>query len=222
MYSVDDKSLPASLTPFQSGLKSASASTTSLDATNPSFSQARAAADSHATVDSTNVRDTLATPTISRTPSNATGGDLAGAGYRAAEAYVRPSPLRTAGRLLSHGFDLRGATFSLALRCDEGVAPATATADGNAPTEVFLPEFHFPPADLRVEVSSGRWSVATDDADNGMGLVQRLRWWHGAGEQNLRVFGVKRKLGGADASAEGEDDVGYLEQCGQTARCGVM
>ncbi len=52
-------------------------------------------------------------------------------GYRAAESFVRPAPIATAGSLASYGFDLRRCEFSLAIQ-----APRAAGAE--APTVVFL------------------------------------------------------------------------------------
>ena len=125
-------------------------------------------------------------------------------GYRAAEAYVRPSPIAVVGDTTSYGFDLRNAVFRLALESKNA-----ATED--VPTEVFLPEFHFPRDNVDVEVSSGKWTISVDDADGG--LIQRLRWIHGAGKQNLKVKGVQRRQGMALGK---EEEEGYLEQCRQS------
>ena len=91
----------------------------------------------------------------------------------------------------------------------------TATTE-DTPTEIFLPEFHFPRENSEVEVSGGRWSISVDDTDGG--LIQRLRWWHGKGEQTLTVKGVKRRQGIAMGK---EEEEGYLDQC-QQSRCTVM
>ena len=91
----------------------------------------------------------------------------------------------------------------------------TATTE-EAPTEIFLPEFHFPRENTEVEVSGGKWSISVDDADGG--FIQRFRWWHGKGEQALTVKGVKRRQGIALGK---EEEEGYLDQCQQT-RCAIM
>ena len=170
---------------------------------------------------------------MSSTPS-ITNPEIAAGGYRAAEASVRPKPIYTNGKLGAYTFDLRNCVFTLALSCPATEAPAArdpkpkasthddaseTQPDEGAPTEIFLPEFHFPRDRAQVEVSSGRFSIGIDRADCGLGLVQRLRWWHGAGEQNIKITGIKRRLGVAMGKEEEEE--GYLDQCRQTA-CTTM
>ena len=99
--------------------------------------------------------------------------------------------------------------FTFSLQCN---SPAT----DDAPTEIFLPEFHFPRSNTSIEVSSGKWTISVDDMDGG--LIQRLRWYHGAGNQNITVKGVQRKQGMALGK---EEEEGYLEQCKQKG-CSVM
>lgn len=131
-------------------------------------------------------------------------------GYRAAEAYLRPSPIYVNGTLDGHLFDLRNCTFTLTLTAEM----ATAT---DSPTEIFVPEFHFPEDKAVITVSGGKWEVDQHDIQ-GVKL-QRLLWWHAEGEQNIKVQGVKRQPGTyADPS---EDDVSYFEQC-QRGQCIVM
>lgn len=84
------------------------------------------------------------------------------------------------------------------------------------PTEIFLPEFHFPRDNTSVEVSSGKWTISVDDADGG--LIQRLRWQHGTGQQSMTVKGVQRRQGMALSK---EEEEGYYEQCKQN-RCSPM
>lgn len=130
-------------------------------------------------------------------------------GYRAAEAFVRPWPDAVHGSVTSFGFDLRSCTFTLQL-----TAP-TSTTD-TAPTEVFLPEWHFPATGTAVEVSGGKWAISVEDE------VQKLKWWHAEGDQAMTVKGLVRKLGTPTAN-EGEE--GYLEQCqsqGWNVNCAVM
>lgn len=99
----------------------------------------------------------------------------------------------------------------MALECEE------ATTE-DAPTEIFLPEYHFPGDATEVEVTSGKWAISLDDADGGM--IQRLRWWHDEGKQSLTAKGVKRKQN-ASLGQDEEAPPGYLEQCWQSG-CDVM
>lgn len=112
--------------------------------------------------------------------------------------------------MLSSGFDLRNCIFTLALECKDA-----ATED--APTEVFLPEYHFPRDNVSVEVSSGKWAISIDEADGG--VIQKLRWWHDQGKQSLKVQGVKKRQG--TSLDQGEEAPGYLEQCRQSG-CSLM
>jgi hypothetical protein len=206
IFSIDDTPLPVASNAY------ALASNLSLparpfpDQTSPSYSSARAS-ESLSPINPTTLKRTLSTPSIS-TVRSATPAELANTpGMRAAEAYVRPSPIATNGSLASHGFDLRTATFTVTLSCD-------AAAGEDSPTEMFLPEYHFPAAASEVEVSSGKWAISVDDVDGG--LIQVLRWWHGAGEQKVTVRGVRHKLGGV-----ADEEPGYLDQC-QQSRCVAM
>ena len=56
------------------------------------------------------------------------------------------------------------------------------------------------------------------DDDDDLGLIQRLKWWHGVGDQKITVKGVKRRPGMALGK---EEEEGYLDQCQQT-RCRIM
>ncbi|KAF1811185.1 glycosyl hydrolase-like protein [Eremomyces bilateralis CBS 781.70] len=133
-------------------------------------------------------------------------------GYRAAEAFVRPYPIVTHSQIVSYGFDLKSCTFSLTLD-----APS-ATSD-DLPTELFLPEFHFPSSVTQIEASGGKWTVSLDD-ENGV-VVQRLKWWHAEGEQTVTIKGIKRKAGTYLAADDEEE--GYLGQCSdQGKNCVVM
>ncbi|KAI5806213.1 glycoside hydrolase superfamily [Geopyxis carbonaria] len=121
---------------------------------------------------------------------------------RAAEAFVRPSPVYTAGTIIASGFDLAKTTFTLKLA-------AQRATDEAAPTELFVPPFHFPKDDTQVEVSGGKWEY---DADRSV-----LRWWHNEGEQEIVVRGVgRRKIWG------GEEE-GYFEMFARNyGQCSVM
>lgn len=215
MFSVVDKPLPIahSSNPRHPITAESQSSLVSLE---PFYSGSRSDTDSQTPINPTNIKEYIATPTISRVPSAlSTGGDLATSGYRAAEAYVRPSPVYTVGKLKSYSFDLRNATFTMELTCEK---PPTE----DSPTIIFLPEYHFPRKTSRVESSSGKWTISIDEAECGMGLIQRLRWWHGTGPQRLVIYGVKRKLGTTGDEAD-EDNPGYLEQCQEQGnRCVAM
>ena len=157
----------------------------------------------------TNLKKSLSTPSISSQHSNAQAGLTNTSGYRAAEAFIRPSPIFVSGDVSSYSFDLRRVVFSLALECD---SPTTE----DAPTEIFLPEFHFPRDHTEVTVSGGKWTIDLDGVDDAM--IQKLCWWHGEGSQQMTVKGVARASG---ASSTGDDENGYYEQC-QPSKCAVM
>lgn len=125
---------------------------------------------------------------------------------------MRPSPIATVGDVVSYGFDLRSVTFTFKL-----LAPNPTKED--VPTEIFLPEFHFPLGKTDVSVTGGRWRIDSVDVD-GEGL-QIMKWWHGAGEQSITVKGVKRKAGALEAEEDGE--AGYLETMSKTVQnCSIM
>ncbi|KAI9839740.1 MAG: hypothetical protein M1837_002028 [Sclerophora amabilis] len=201
IYSVDDRPLPPS--PSAAQLKNAS--TTSLNPSPPNSKQNP----NWSGVSPSNLKATLSTPSIS-SDTLTTEPELSNnPGYRAAEAYIRPSPFATVGTVKSYGFDLRNCVFTFSLS-----AP-TATRE-DLPTEIFLPEYHFPADNLNVEVSGGKWEISLDDTDTG--LVQKLKWWHGEGDQNMTVRGVRRRQGVALGN---EEEDGYLQQCQQSS-CAVM
>lgn len=154
-----------------------------------------------------NLKSNLQTPSISSRPSEDPPELTSTPGYRAAEAYIRPSPIVTVGTILSTGFNLKTCVFELSLDADK------ATAD-DTPTEIFLPEFHFPKDRCVVEVSGGKWSISTDEESGG--LFQKMRWWHQPGEQFIKVKGVPSR------QIMGEDEDGYLEQCQQGNNCSLM
>lgn len=90
---------------------------------------------------------------------------------------------------------------------------STAT---EAPTEVYLPNFHFPEKETTITVSGGKWEIDTYEIQTVK--LQRLRWWHADGEQDIKIEGVKRKPGNtSDQAGEGS----YLEQC-QAGNCLIM
>jgi hypothetical protein len=140
-------------------------------------------------------------------PRSSTGADVRG--LRAAEAFIRPTQLHTHGNVIASGFDLRNCTFKLSL-----LSPSSTKED--APTIIYLPEFHFPASQTSVEVSGGKWTVTTETTKGAQ--QQLLRWWHAEAEQSIKITGVVRKQGGA---LDTEEDEGYLQQC-QKQACVVM
>jgi hypothetical protein len=156
-----------------------------------------------------NLKSKLKTPSISSEVTDQTPELTNSPGFRAAEAYVRPSPISTVGKILNHGFDLRNCIFTFRVH-----AHKAGTED--KPTEIFLPEFHFPKDQCEVDVSGGKWTISTGDVDGHM--IQRLKWWHMEGEQTIKVKGVIRKQNTIVGNGEEE---GYLDQCQQT-KCSVM
>lgn len=128
---------------------------------------------------------------------------------RAAPAYVRPYPIATHGNIVSYGFDLKTCVFELR-------TTANSTADESAPTEVFLPDYHFPADSTAVEVSAGRWTM--DREEKGGVSIPVLRWWPPIGEQKLRVKGSLSRLGMIMA---GDGDGSFIERC-QERVCVIM
>lgn len=175
----------------------------SLSPSSPSYS--RSFSDSGTSLTPKNIKKTLTNESMR--PRRQDDERL---GYRAAEAWVRPTTVATHSDVVTHGFDLRNCVFTLSL------SAATPT-QREAPTEIYLPEFHFPQKDTQVEVSGGKWTISTEDV--GDANVQILRWWHAEGEQKLTIRGLKRKAGAHTS----EEEEGYIEQCQQQSpKCVVM
>ncbi|RMZ89778.1 hypothetical protein DV736_g2987, partial [Chaetothyriales sp. CBS 134916] len=133
-------------------------------------------------------------------------------GLRAAEAFIRPSPIATVGQLVKSGFDLRSCTFTMSVKSNK-----PAAEDG--PTEIYLPDFHFPSEKASIRVTSGQWRIETVNV-SGEGM-QIMKWWHEKGEQSLTVVGVKTKLGAV--GEEDEEETGYFEMMRKLAtNCSIM
>jgi hypothetical protein len=195
IFSQDDKPVPSSAF-------SPSASRASLDMTSPSYSSAQST--DILSINPANIKKTLSSEDMT---SKSADGDVRG--LRAAEAFIRPTPVATHGDISSFGFDLRNCIFKLALS-------APSSTSESAPTTVFLPEFHFPQGQTNVDVSGGKWTIKVEETN---GTVQQiLRWWHAEGDQRITVKGVVRKQGTALGT---EEDEGYLKQC-QKQACMVM
>jgi len=107
------------------------------------------------------------------------------------EAFVRPSPIVTAGIPISHSFDLANCSFDMKFK------PTRSTDE--FPTEIFIPDYFFRGGtEPEISVSSGRWHMLRP--------VQVLRWWHeGAEEQELNISSGYRHTG----MEESVDDSGY-------------
>lgn len=197
IYSVDDKQLPTS----------PEIDSASYNPDSPSYSEGRSSGAT--SVDPSMLKRTLSVDQMST--SRASSLKSEGVGLRAAEAYVRPTQVVTHGTVVSHGFDLKNCTFRLTLS-----APSSTSED--APTEVFLPEYHFPQGKTEVEVLGGKWKISVDGRPGAS--QQILRWWHAAGEQRLTVKGVRRRQGTPIGS---KDEESYLDQCKETGKsCIVM
>lgn len=161
------------------------------------------------TINPGNLNAKLKTPSISSQQTDIPPELTNAPGFRAAEAYVRPSPIATVGKILNYGFDLRNCVFTFRLQANKACSEET-------PTEIFLPEFHFPKDKCEVEVSAGKWSIRTDDVDGG--IIQRLRWWHVEGNHWIKVQGVQ---GRQNMISGKEEEEGYLDQC-QQSKCSAM
>ena len=205
IYCAEDRPLPPSK--YGAG----NTSKVSLDPSSPSYSESRSESDAPVTPSS--IHKTLAVREMSPSSSNPALNAEA-PGFRAAEAYVRPHPTYTHGSILTHGFDLRNCTFTLTLSASEPTAQ-------DHPTEIFLPDFHFPQSQTTVEVTGGKWEIRIDETAGVEGAAQQvLRWWHGAGEQKIVCKGIKRKRGTLEVQ-EGEE--GIMEAYWQMGRnCAVM
>ncbi|KAF2400031.1 glycoside hydrolase [Trichodelitschia bisporula] len=196
IFSEDDVPLPA-VPP------SAAQSLSSLDRSSPSYS--RSLASEAQNVDPSTLKRSLTKDTMTSSTSK-TAPTEDKAGYRAAEAFVRPSPTAVHGDVLAFGFDLRNATFTLKLR-------ALSPTSEDLPTEIFLPEWHFPRDASVIDVSGGKAELFAE------GEVQVLKWWHAEGEQNISIKGIKRKM--AVYNGDLSEEEGYLEQC-QKSTCLLM
>ncbi|KAK4154306.1 glycoside hydrolase [Chaetomidium leptoderma] len=203
IFSVNDKLLPLSARPKSPDLDG--------PASNQRSSVSKQELDDDDSVTPANLKKSITNPSISSEATSRQPELTASPGYRAAEAYVRPAPIVTAGVITNYGFDLQQCLFTVTIKAPKVAGPDT-------PTVVFLPEYHFPKDACSVEVSSGKWEISSDEEETV--LLQRLRWWHGEGGQTLKVSGVVKKHN----AGEGAEDTGYYEQCNQGAlsNCDIM
>ncbi|CCC09640.1 hypothetical protein SMACR_03672 [Sordaria macrospora] len=198
IFSPDDKLLPHSPVPKSPSPNRSSSSSSSDVETATTIKDDFL--DDDSSVTPANIKRTLTNPSISSESTQRQPELTNSPGYRAAEAYVRPAPIATAGTVKNYGFDLRSCQFNMTIQAPEAAKPDT-------PTVVFLPDYHFPKDACQVEVSSGKWEIRSDEEETTS--LQKLRWWHGEGEQTLRVTGVVKQVNGA--SGEGAE-AGYYDQ----------
>ncbi|EER44564.1 glycosyl hydrolase [Histoplasma capsulatum H143] len=205
IFSADDLELPLQDLDVLGNIPQNRLSTSS-DRTSPTFSTAQSSSATH--VSSQNLKNAIPQPSISQV-SQPSPELTDKPGFRAAEAFIRPSPFATHGSIKEYGFDLRNCLFTLSLSAD------TATTEA-APSIIYLPEWHYPKMNTEVAVSGGKWAI--DVQEVGSGTMQMLKWWHAEGDQNIKIQGLKRKAATVPDTSE---DEGYLEQC-QRNSCSVM
>ena len=207
VYSSEDRPLPPPSYAMSNSSK------LSLDPSSPSYSESQS--ESNAPVTPGSIQKTMSVDGMSRSvPRLSQDGKL---GCRGAEAYTRPTPVAVHGTIDRYGFDLKNCTFNLSL-----TAPSSTPSDH--PTEVFLPEYHFPQINLstHVEVTGGKWEIRIIEEAEGA-AQQVLRWWHGEGDQKLKVTGVKRKRGQVGSENEDGKEDSYIQQyLDQGKNCNVM
>ena len=191
IYSLDDRMLPA-------GASSGNASKTSVNLASPSYSQSQATDASSVTP--SDLKRRLTSEHMQPQSLRSSTEDADEPGFRAAEAYVRPTPIVTHGDIQEYGFDLKNCIFTLKL-----TAPSATPED--LPTEVFLPEYHFPQGNVNVNISGGKWTISVDKVEDVP--VQKFRWWHATGDQHVTIKGVKRRAGKV---MNPEEEDGYLDQ----------
>ncbi|KAJ5797719.1 glycosyl hydrolase [Penicillium pulvis] len=191
IYSHDDLELPAGN------------ASRSLNSNSPAYSESHSSG-GESGVGPRNLKGALVSPSISsEEPSQPKG-------YRAAEAFLRPSPIYVSGTLENHVFDLQNCRFTMSLTAKKATA-------SDAPTEVYLPDFHFPEAATVVSVSGGKWEFDLYEIQSIK--IQRLRWWHAGGEQNIQIEGLKRQPG--EVANQSCENMTYFDQC-QRAQCLMM
>lgn len=171
------------------------------DMASPSHSEARAsgtAGEAPIANDAKRIMNATVTEQTTNVSSEGNSPPLDSA--RAARAFIRPAPLSAHGSIVSYGFDLQHRRFSLDVL-------ASRSAPAHAPTEVFLPELHFPDDAFDVTVSAGRFEIAREPITS-RGQRQMLRWWNDDGQQRCVV--EVRKAAGV---GEEEEDEGWWNRC---------
>lgn len=206
IYCAEDKQIPTSPKAMTTGDLSAEQEV----ANDPRSS-------SQQPVDPKNLKKTLSVDSMNPPSSAAASAASESAGYRAAEAFIRPYPIATHGDVTSNAFDLKSSLYTLTL-----TSPSPTPQD--YPTEIFLPNFHFPTQQMHVEVSGGKFTVGLRETEGIDGAEQQvMRWWHGEGEQRVTVRGVRRQRGAGQVGQEHDDNDGYLKQYLEMGKqCAVM
>lgn len=90
-------------------------------------------------------------------------------GGRALEAALRPYPIKVAGEPVNMAFDMRKKAFEFSYR---------HAAEINAPTEIFIPAYHYPDG-YQVRVSDGTYEQDSTQ--------QILRYWHSSVMEMHRI-----------------------------------
>lgn len=145
------------------------------DVVGPSSSAARSRDSIDASsIDKSNLQRALSRDSMSSDRTTLSTSPLVAT--RASEAFIRPSPVYTAGVIESSGFDLAKATFKMTVKAEK-------PAEEEWPTEIFIPEIHFPDAEgaVEVKVEGGRWEL---DRERSV-----LRWWNEEGVRKIEVKG---------------------------------
>lgn len=98
-------------------------------------------------------------------------------GTRAVDATIRPYAIKVNGITTKCEFDLKNHTFTLTVL---NLNDIKHNNENPAPTEIFLPNYHFPAALLMVDSTGGKWKYNSD--------TEMLLWWNKKGSQTLKVF----------------------------------
>ena len=176
------------------------------DPLSPYYSDAQTAASSDTLPPVNDAKRVMSASVSDRYPSPVESSDSDNHYWypRAAYAFIRPAPISTHGSIVSYGFDLKKMTFSMDVL-------ASRTAAKDTPTEVFLPQLHFPQDLFDVDVSAGHFELAIEQVGSE-GRRQILRWWNEDGQQQLKV---KAK------GLASETDGWFMDRCGES-RCQAM
>jgi glycosyl hydrolase family 5 len=125
-------------------------------------------------------RTTSRTPTIDLSMSSLSLAEDGKKKYRAGEAHIRPWPIAVCGKVLSFEFDMAKQKFSLEIEGDS----VDETAEPNC-SEIYIPEFYYPKAEMEVDVSSGRYDLCLDKD------MRKLQWFHEGGKQYITINRAK-------------------------------
>ena len=210
IFSLDDKPLPLHPNPNSEvpGPQSRDMSTVSVDRTSPAFSQSRSTDQSPVLPEK--LKNTLSTPSISIAEVQHSCRDWKHARLPSRRGLRSPQPYRHCRQC--DIFRLRSAKRHIHILARNARIPLPRKCR----QRYFCRSFISHATRLLLKSASGKWTISVDDMDGG--LIQRLRWYHGAGKQNMTVKGVQRRQGMALGK---EEEEGYLEQCRQS-KCNTM